>query len=594
MSQKILTHRQVEHGSLQDLIEVRVDQLALAQQPSRVLAAAVDEGLSRSVVDVSVAYHPFCIPLSAAAAFAAHWVPNEALALGFLVAQPGAGFASTIHLERFGSPGRLVLSDEPRLSHLGGAGSLALPASRSQLSEAARTGKTTIRPAHSIQILLSGRLRPFVCVRDAVLHLIKDGVAEVVEVVDKKFKAPVVLEFSGPSVKLLSVAERAVLSSVASRVGAATSLFPSDEKTETFLRDQRRSKAHRLLAPDAGAPYDEVIGLDLASVEPLCMDTNGRIDFVRAVEGEKVSQVLLGGDSGVTLRDFLAVAALLKSKRVAPGVDFLVCPPSRQTLEILARTEALVDLIATGARLVEPDRRALSGELYPSLGGGLCLRSADHEGESSGLVVSAETAAYSLFHGHLGDPRGFKRPVRVSIPRHFPTDDALLLRGGEVRGGAKGKGRMKKSEGDSDSIPPSSSSFAEVLTRGAWDGKVKLNVTRQKEHTNGPCAWIASDLEDVRWVTENAPNQPELRVLLASHIPSGTVSVLSALGILALRVDEETLASLAEGSALELLQAINHKEPSLPLKLDGRALDAEWLAVGEERAWAARGGRSVG
>ena len=65
-----------------------------------------------------------------------------------------------------------------------------------------------------------------------------------------------VLEFAGPSAKLLSVAERAVLSSIAPLVGATGALFISDEKTEAYLRDQRRSKAHRALVPDAGAPCD--------------------------------------------------------------------------------------------------------------------------------------------------------------------------------------------------------------------------------------------------------------------------------------------------------------------------------------------------
>src|SRR5690606_8016511 len=128
--------------------------------------------------------------------------------------------------------------------------------------------------------------------------------------------------------------------------GAAGALFVSDEKTEVYLRDQRRSKAHRVLTPDAGAPADEVVTIDLGAVEPLLLDETGKVRLVRERAGERVSQVLLGGDSGVSLRDLLAAAALLKSKRVPPHVDFLLAAPSRQTLEVLARAEALVDLIA--------------------------------------------------------------------------------------------------------------------------------------------------------------------------------------------------------------------------------------------------------
>ena len=100
---------------------------------------------------------------------------------------------------------------------------------------------------------------------------------------------------------------------------------------------------------------------------------------VRDLAGKPVSQVILGGDSGATLRDMLAAAMLLKSKRVPPRLDFIVAPPSRQVLEVLGQAGALVDLIATGARIIEPDRRVVTGEMYPPAPGQLSLRTSDPE-----------------------------------------------------------------------------------------------------------------------------------------------------------------------------------------------------------------------
>ncbi len=99
------------------------------------------------------------------------------------------------------------------------------------------------------------------------------------------------------------------------------SVFVSDEKTEVYLRDQRRSKAHRSLLPDPGAPCDDVITVDLSAVDPLILDEDGIVKPVRELAGKPVSQVILGGDSGASLRDLLAAAALLKSKRVPPKLD---------------------------------------------------------------------------------------------------------------------------------------------------------------------------------------------------------------------------------------------------------------------------------
>src|SRR5262249_37045610 len=237
---------------------------------------------------------------------------------------------------------------------------------------------------------------------------------------------------AGPSARLLSVGERAVLCGIAPQLGAAAGLFVSDEKTEVFLRDQRRSKAHRALVPDPGAPCEEVISIDLSAVDPLLMDEAGVVRPVRDLAGKPVAQVVLGGDSGVTLRDMLAAALLLKSKRVPSRLDLLVAPPSRQVLEVLAQSGALVDLVATGARIVEPDHRVVSAAIYPPPPGGVSMRTADPEprvaGTPSFVVASAETLACAVATGAVGDPRSFKRPVRVPVPRALPTDDVLILR----------------------------------------------------------------------------------------------------------------------------------------------------------------------
>lgn len=461
---------------------------------------------------------------------------------------------------------------------------LSLPASRGQLAEALRTGKTSVRPAQSVQVVLSGRIRPFVSVRDVALEIQARGLAEVVARVDRDFRAPVVVEFCGSSAKYLSVGERAVLCAIASHLGAAGALFASDDKTETFLRDQRRSKAHRALGPDSGATYREVFTVDLAAVEPMMMEEDGTIRPVREREGRPVTQVLLGGDSGLSLRDFFAVSALLKSKRASPGLDFLVCPGSRQTLEVLSQS-VLVDLIASGARLVEPDRRVLTGELYPPAGDGLTLKTCDHLSTRRGIIVSPETLAFAVANGHLGDPRGFKRPVRVTVPRNLPTDDVLLIRGVEVRGGAKGKGRVDHRVAELADGPPSSVRFTVPLESRHWSEPVDLEIVAERKLLETPCAFVAKTLEDIRWLIERAPSHPHVRALIASHIPAATVSLLSGLGVLALRADAETIAQLAHSRRLLIPSHESWNGEKLDLSVGERSIAVDWLAMGKERTW---------
>ncbi len=367
MPQKILAGRATDPQLCGDVVQVKVNQVILSRAPARALAEALASGMKKTPVEVAVAYDTRCVtdpaslaevedggPHSVSPDFPAHNIP---------IARPGIGYPGPVHLERFAAPARLALTDDPRLATVGGIGMLSLVVSAAQLGQALATGSVWVRPPRSVQIHLSGRIRPFVCARDVSLELLRRGVSEVVRRIEEEHHAPVVLEFAGPSARLLSVADRSVLCAIAPTVGAAAALFVSDEKTEVFLRDQRRSKAHRALVPDPGAPCEEVISVDLATVDPLLIDRMGVVRPVRDLAGQPVTQVVLGGDSGATLRDMLAAALLLKSKRVPSRLDLLVAPASRQVLEVLAEAGALFDLVATGARILEPDRRVVSAEI---------------------------------------------------------------------------------------------------------------------------------------------------------------------------------------------------------------------------------------
>ena len=105
-------------------------------------------------------------------------------------------------------------------------------------------------------------------------------------------------------------------------------------------------------------------------------------------------------------------------------------------LLFVPQSGALVDLIATGARILEPDPRLLTGELYPPPSQGVSMRTFDPEPDqppNRAVIASAETLAYAVATGVAGDPRSFKRPVRVTVPRTLPTDDVLIVRKGKSK-----------------------------------------------------------------------------------------------------------------------------------------------------------------
>lgn len=582
MPQKILSGRADNPRLDEDFIRVRVDQVVLASEPNRVLAAALQPGLKRLAVETAVAYDTHCITTGSQAELeqlAPQQVSRDAAHWGVVVARAGIGFPSAVHLERFAAPARLAITDDPRLAAAGGAGMLTLLASHGQITEALREGTLMMRPPRTVQILLSGKIRPFVCVRDLALELIRRGLREVVARIDAQHQAPVVLEFAGPSARLLSVPERALLCSIAPRLGAIAGVFVSDEKTEVYLRDQRRSKAYRALVPDPGAPCEDVFTIDLSAIDPLLMDLKGEVRPVRDLDGEVVHQAVLGGDIGTALRDMLAAAALLKSKRVPPDLELLVASASRQMLEVMAQSSALMDLIATGARLVEPDHRLLSGELYQPPKSGLSIRTYDPEpGHTGGgfIVASAETLAYAVATGHIGDPRMFKRPVRITVPRALPTEDVLVVRKprgkGKAPGGSDGKATVSSPE-----VPLS------------WSERRSLPLLHGVGTPLEPSAVVLSSLDELSWIARRASSLvPALRAVIAPYLPSGMVTLLSASGVLSLVADEEQLAALRSAISLTVSDPAGWSE-HVPVDVGGQTLSLRWPAIAPERSWV-RGG----
>jgi aconitate hydratase len=587
MAQKILAGRCADPMLAGSQVSVKVDQIVLSRAPLRAIAEAREAGLKKTSAEVAIVYDTQCVGSAARPRPEdLHAASAEILGHGIVLARPGVGFPAPVHLERFASPARLCVTDDPRLAGVGGIGMLTIVVSPGMLGQALAQGSVVLRPPRSVQVLLSGRTRPFVCARDIAHELVRRGLGEAVGRIESAHAAPVVIEFAGPSARLLSVGERAVLAGIAPQLGAAGAVFVSDERTEVFLRDQRRSKAHRALVPDAGAPCDEVLNVDLGAVDPLYMDENGQVRAVRDLSGKPVTQVMLGGDSGCTLRDLFAAAALLKSKRVPPRVELLLAVPSRQMLEVLSSTGALTDLIATGARLVEPDARMMTGELYPAVPGGLSARTHDLEpgavAPKSVAIASAEALAYAVATGEMGDPRSFKRPVRVTIPRALPTDDVLVV-------------RDRKGAAAADSKRPAP--IAPVAPT-PWKGGQTLDLVEGPMHlANGSgtsgngVVVVCTTLDEVRELTTRAAEiAPTVRAIVAPFIPSSSVSLFSGLGIAALRVDAAAAKGLKGQRTIALPEPGKWPEKGPTVVTFGtQKVPLTWLALGAERAWASAG-----
>ena len=347
---------------------------------------------------------------------------------GIRFSRPGNGICHQVHLERFGKPGKTLIGSDSHTPTGGGLGMLAFGAGGMDVAVAMGGGAYYITMPRMLKVELTGKLRPFVTAKDVSLKLL--------EILSVKGGVGAIVEWGGPGIDTLTVPERATITNMGTELGATTSIFPSDRRTREFLAAQGREEDFLPLESDKDAVYDRVIPIDLSTLEPMvaCPHSPDNVVAVSSLKGTGVQQVCIGSCTNSSLTDLLKVAAILKGRQVAPGVDLSVSPGSRQVLSMLADCGALTDILASGARLLECACGPCIGMGFSPNSGGVSLRTFNRNflgrsgtKDAQVYLVSPETAAASALTGFLTDPTTLPPIPEIRMPEHFRIDDSGVL-----------------------------------------------------------------------------------------------------------------------------------------------------------------------
>ena len=347
---------------------------------------------------------------------------------GIYCSKPGNGICHQVQLERFGVPGYTLLGSDSHTPTGGGIGMLAIGAGGLDVAVAMGGGAYYLSCPKVVGIRLTGRLPYAVAAKDIILEVlrrlsVKGGVGKV-------------MEYIGPGVATLTVPERATITNMGAELGATTSIFPSDEVTRAFLKAQQREQDFVPLCADEDATYDEMIEIDLSSLQPLVAKPH-MPDLVETVEQcgpIKVDQVFIGSCTNSSYTDMMRVARILKGKTVHPDVSLVIGPGSKQVLTMLARNGALADMLGAGARILESACGPCIGMGQAPKSNGVSVRTNNRNffgrsgTKSAGIyLVSCETAAVTALTGVLTDPRCLDIDLDIPLPEQFEVNDNLVI-----------------------------------------------------------------------------------------------------------------------------------------------------------------------
>lgn len=411
-------------------IGIRIDQ-TLTQDATGTMAYLEFEamGVERVKTELSVAYIDHnTLQTGFENADDHRFIQSVANKHGIYFSRPGNGICHQVHLERFGKPGKTLIGSDSHTPTGGGIGMLAIGAGGLDVAVAMGGGTYYITMPKMVRVNLKGKLQPWVAAKDIIL--------EVLRVMSVKGGVGKIVEYGGEGVKTLSVPERATITNMGAELGATTSVFPSDEITRAFLKAQGREEDWIELKADDDAHYDEVIEIDLNTLEPLAAMPHSpdNVKKVAEIGAIKVNQVCIGSCTNSSLSDMMKVAAILKGKTVHPDVSLAIAPGSMQVLNMIAKNGTLSDMISAGARILESACGPCIGMGQSPCSEGISLRTFNRnfEGRSgtadAGIyLVSPEVAAASALTGVLTDPRTLGAAPQIEMPEHFIINDSMVI-----------------------------------------------------------------------------------------------------------------------------------------------------------------------
>ncbi len=308
----------------------------------------------------------------------------------------------------FALPGKLILGADSHTTSYGALGSFSAGIGRSEVASLWATDEIWLRVPETIKIEIKGRLPSGVYAKDIILKVIGTEGAD-----RANYKT---VEFTGETVRSLSMASRLVLANMAAEMGAKNAFVMPDESVIPWIKERARDE-FEVIGSDPDAEYEAVLDYDVSSLQPqlACPHAVDNVRPVSELEGLKFNQAVIGTCTNGRLEDLEVAAEILRGKTVHPQVRALVIPASRQVY-LEALNKGLINVFAEAGCLVlnpgcGPCLGAHQGILAP---GEVALSTANRNfrgrmgsRDAEIYLASPATVAASLLEGKIADPRRY-------------------------------------------------------------------------------------------------------------------------------------------------------------------------------------------
>ncbi len=393
-------------------------------------------GLDEKKVETSVSY------LDHNLLYLDHKTPDDHIYLqsvakkyGVHVSKQGNGICHSVHVARFGAPGKLSMGGDSHTPHGGSIGMLCIGVGGMDIATAMTGLPMRLKMPEVIRVNLKGTLQDGCNAKDIVLEMlrrvgIKGGLGKV-------------FEYVGEGAEKLEVGERATITNMGAEMGATTSIFPADTQVLKFLKSQDRETDFVEILPDADAQYDGEMEIDLSALVPLCAIPHQPDNVIplSEVKKEKVQQVYIGSCTNASYSDIAKVALVMKGRTVHEDISCTCGISSRQIYNQLLKDGYLEILVDAGVRLLELACGPCCAIGQSPATEGIAVRTSNRnfKGRAGNpnakiYLVSPESAAATAIMGTFAQaddilsPEEMKALGAIVEPDQFPVNDSLIVK----------------------------------------------------------------------------------------------------------------------------------------------------------------------
>jgi 3-isopropylmalate/(R)-2-methylmalate dehydratase large subunit len=305
-------------------------------------------------------------------------------------------------------PGTVIVGADSHTCTYGAFGAFATGIGSTEAAAVFATGKIWLKVPEAIKVNVTGQFQKYVTPKDLILSII--GRIRVDGAIYES------AEFTGPTIKGMSIAGRMTLCNMAVEMGAKNGIIEPDETTRKFLEGRVKALPNfEALKSDKDAVYQRTVEFDVSKMEPqvACPSSVDNVKPVSEIGNVPIEQAFIGSCTNGRIEDLRLAAQVLKGKRVKDGVRALVIPASQEVYK-QAINEGLLEIFTDAGAIVcgSACGPCLGGHIGLLAAGEVCVSTSNRNfigrmgsTQASVYLASPATVAASAVTGKITDPR---------------------------------------------------------------------------------------------------------------------------------------------------------------------------------------------